>query len=45
MLAATTIGTEGRFVGVKSAFHELDYSSPPALAEDDWRIDDPRTLG
>ena len=44
MLAATTIGTEGRFVDDKSAFHELDYSPPPALAEDDWQSDDPRTL-
>ena len=44
MLAATQSTQEGRFIEIESAFPELDFSTLPALAEDDRRIHDPRTL-
>ena len=44
MLAATQSTQEGRFVEIESTFPDLDYSTLPALAEDDRRIHDPRTL-
>ena len=44
MLAATRSTQEGRFIEIESGFPDLDFSTLPALAEDDRRIHDPRTL-